>query len=361
MEQNNQPNKNNADIKLDGGGEPIDFNPKKNLSQKTVALVLVFVILIIAGSFYYFYKVNIMLPINDNGPKENIETIKDKEAEVDKNLDADKDGLPDYMEKIIGTDADNSDTDGDGYDDLEEIKNGYDPLSDKKYAEEEWQAVKDKIKAADEGFYNEVFGNTAVNSEFTCGASTVNDIDGNTYNTVQIGSQCWLKENLKVTKNPAGEAITRYCYDNDPSICETDGGLYDWNTAMNNSTQEGAQGICPNGWHVPKDGEWYVLESGLANGSCDKERIDWGCDQAETKLRLNGSSGFDGILVGYRSPGGDFSHRRSMSTLGRTFFWSSLESEINAWIRDLGAGDSTIYRSNVYDKKFGFSVRCFKD
>ncbi|MFH1048493.1 MAG: FISUMP domain-containing protein [Patescibacteria group bacterium] len=360
MEQNNQPNKNNADIKLDGGGEPIDFNPKKNLSQKTVALVLVFVILIIAGSFYYFYKVNIMLPINDNGQKENIETIKDKEAEVDKNLDSDKDSLPDYMEKIIGTDADNSDTDGDGYDDLEEIKNGYDPLSDKKYAEEEWQAVKDKIKAADEGFYNEVFGNTAVNSEFTCGASTVNDIDGNTYNTVQIGSQCWLKENLKVTKNPAGEAITRYCYDNDPSICETDGGLYDWNTAMNNSTQEGAQGICPDDWHVPKDGEWYVLENGLATSACPNYRTRAvtdgdNCDPAGVILRNKGLDGFSGLLSGGRGPNGKFGLRNDS-----TNFWSSSSVENNAWTRFIILEESDIYRISS-NKSTSFSVRCLKD
>jgi len=44
---------------------------------------------------------------------------------------------------------------------------------------------------------------------FVCGTDTVSDIDNNIYNTVQIGEQCWLKENLKVTKNPAGEAIVR--------------------------------------------------------------------------------------------------------------------------------------------------------
>jgi len=86
---------------------------------------------------------------------------------------------------------------------------------------------------------------------FACGSS-VNDIDGNSYGSIQIGNQCWLKQNLKVTKNSSSNPITRYCYNNDATICDTDGGLYDWNTAMNGATTEGAQGICPNGWHIPK-------------------------------------------------------------------------------------------------------------
>jgi uncharacterized protein (TIGR02145 family) len=362
MQQNSQSRENKTKIKLDRDGEPIIYNSKKHSKRKVVILILIVVILAIIGYVYFtfFNKKN-----EEQGLVEmDIEALDNKkveEVEIDKNLDTDQDKLPDYLEKILRTEINNSDTDGDGYNDLDEIKNGYSPLTAEKFTEEEWEIMKEKIKGEDENLFVEMFEGVVSSSDFTCGTDTIKDIDNNIYNTVQIGEQCWLKENLKVTKNPAGEEIIRYCYNNDPSICETDGGLYDWNTAMNNSTEEGAQGICPSGWHVPKDGEWYVLESGLASGSCDKERIDWGCDQAETKLRLNGSSGFDGILVGYRSPGGDFSHRRSTSTLGRTFFWSSLESEINAWIRDLGAGDSTIYRSDVYGKTFGFSLRCLKD
>ncbi len=235
MELNMEPSENNPEIKLDGEGEPIHFNPKKNLSKKTASLVLIFVILIIAGAAYFlFFNEENNDQIAPAGNTEVLDNKEDKEAEVDKNLDSDQDKLPDYLEKILGTAIDNPDTDGDGYGDLAEIKNGFNPLTNEKYTEEERQAAKDKIKTADEGFHNEVFGNAAVNSNgevkpvvFTCGASTVNDIDGNTYNTVQIGSQCWLKENLKVAKNPKGEAITRYCYNNDPKICDTDGGLYD--------------------------------------------------------------------------------------------------------------------------------------
>ncbi len=52
-------------------------------------------------------------------------------------------------------------------------------------------------------------GSTGVESTFTCGTSTVSDADNNTYNTVQIGSQCWMKENLRTTKKPDGTNITK--------------------------------------------------------------------------------------------------------------------------------------------------------
>ncbi len=194
--------------------------------------------------------------------------------------------------------------------------------------------------------------------------SSVTDIDNNIYNTVQIGSQCWLKENLKVTKNPEGKAITRYCYDNDPKICDNDGGLYDWNTAMNNSKEEGAQGICPNDWHIPKDSEWYILEKSLATNiyTCSSSRgkenkgSAGGCKPAGEKLVLDGSSGFEAILSGYRYPEGNwgsmFDRREIVAA-----FWSSTEQGDGAWDRYLDKSDSYRYKN---EKGYGFSIRCIK-
>jgi len=190
--------------------------------------------------------------------------------------------------------------------------------------------------------------------------ATVADIDGNIYNTVKIGEQCWMKENLKVTKNPEGKAITRYCYDNDPKICETDGGLYDWNTAMNGSTIEGAQGICPDGWHVPKDSEWHTLENYLKDDgqTCSSIRNGaWDCAMAGAKLKLRGSSGFKSVFAGYRdSKYGSFYYRGTSAS-----FWSSTESGDNVWYRYLDSGESTVARYAYNVKASGFSVRCLKD
>jgi hypothetical protein len=83
--------------------------------------------------------------------------------------------------------------------------------------------------------------------------ATVVDSDGKSYDTVQIGSQCWLRHNLnKKTDNSS-------CYDNNENNCAMYGSLYAWNDAMKNSVSEGAQGICPNGWHVPTHDEYLAL------------------------------------------------------------------------------------------------------
>ena len=319
------------------------------------ALGLVFVLLILFFLFFSNGKDDENVPAVVNSPTPAVINS------IDPNLDSDSDGILDVIEKAIGTNPNKANTDGDGFNDLQEIKNGFSPLIAgvaEKYTPEQWQVLKDKIKAVDEKFYESVFGTVAVNSTFTCGISTVNDIDGNVYNTVSIGSQCWLKQNLKVTKNSEGESITKYCYNNDNSICNTDGGLYDWSTAMNNSTQEGAQGICPNGWHIPKDSEWYILENGLkdTDKTCDANRsIKWDCDMAGTKIKSGGSSGFNGILAGTRNTDGNCITRKLLAD-----FWSSTEKGDSAWSRSLFSVYSTINRLTS-EKAYGFSVRCIKD
>ena len=79
------------------------------------------------------------------------------ETEIDRKLDTDQDGLPDYLEKILGTDENSPDTDGDTYSDFEEIKNGYNPLNREKYIEEELEATKELIKGEDEGLFKKIF------------------------------------------------------------------------------------------------------------------------------------------------------------------------------------------------------------
>jgi uncharacterized protein (TIGR02145 family) len=82
--------------------------------------------------------------------------------------------------------------------------------------------------------------------------------EGKTYNTVAIGNQCWLKENLDVGTQINGSLeqtnnslIEKYCYGDLAANCTTYGGLYQWNEAMQYVTTPGTQGICPIGWHLP--------------------------------------------------------------------------------------------------------------
>ncbi len=90
---------------------------------------------------------------------------------------------------------------------------------------------------------------------------------GKNYNTIQIGGQCWLKENLDAGTQIdyevlpwQGGDIEKYCYDNDPENCETYGGLYHWWEAMfYGQGLPGSQGICPQGYHIPTNYEFDIL------------------------------------------------------------------------------------------------------
>jgi hypothetical protein len=116
---------------------------------------------------------------------------------------------------------------------------------------------------------------TTTNSgTFECGASIVT-YESKTYNTVQIGDQCWFRENLnvgtKINSTSSGYQQTdngvleKYCYNNEESNCDTYGGLYEWTEAMQYVTTEGTQGICPSGWHIPSKGEWQTLQTYVGN------------------------------------------------------------------------------------------------
>lgn len=206
---------------------------------------------------------------------------------------------------------------------------------------------------------------------FVCGTSRVIDADGNVYATVQIGNQCWLAENLKVGRRIAGASaqsdngiIEKYCHSNDENICAREGGLYQWNEAMQYVTTPGAQGICPDGWHIPTDSEQHILEDYLkaADSSCDARRNGvWDCVPAGSHLfyflpNSDNSSGFSAPLAGYRDPDGTFYHRGT-----NAYFWSSSEGAAGeAWKRYLDSGSSAIGRCDS-DKTNAFSVRCLKD
>lgn len=201
-------------------------------------------------------------------------------------------------------------------------------------------------------------------SAFVCGADMAKDIDNNIYRTVKAGDQCWFKENLKVTRNPSGTEIVRNCYDNNFDNCNSIGGLYDWDTAMDGSVIPGAQGICPAGWHIPRDDEWHVLENYLKDidKPCDANRVGaQDCEGAGTKLKGGGSSGFDGLLSGYLHRSGGYYGKDIY-----TFFWSSTkskispESEFGIFGRFLSKDYSTLYRS-YDDKTERFSIRCLKN
>jgi uncharacterized protein (TIGR02145 family) len=225
---------------------------------------------------------------------------------------------------------------------------------------------------------------------------TVNDYDGNTYKTVKIGSQWWMAENLKTTHFSNGTEIPliennvswynldfsnkAYCYYNDSiTYANKYGALYNWAAAMNGSESSEnipshVSGVCPDGWHLPSDGEWIVLEMQLGMSYDEAWLVGWRGTNEGTKIKAkegwynngNGtnSSGFSALPAGIRSGNGLFSDEGKA-----THFWSTTEY-INivtfAFNRKLaynksGVGWFQASHYYGYPKNFGFSVRCVKD
>src|SRR5664280_2936541 len=137
-------------------------------------------------------------------------------------------------------------------------------------------------------------------SQNPCPGTPTVDYGGKTYNTVQIGTQCWLKENLDVgtmihgidtAKNNG--IIEKYCFNDDPATCTAYGGLYQWNEAMQYVTTEGTKGICPSGWHIPTNAEFQTLGTTVSNDGNALKAVGQGGTSTNT-------SGFSALLAGYR-------------------------------------------------------------
>ncbi|MEI6436944.1 MAG: FISUMP domain-containing protein [Bacteroidota bacterium] len=193
---------------------------------------------------------------------------------------------------------------------------------------------------------------------------------GQTYNTVQIGAQCWLKENLNIGTKINGSInqtnngiIEKYCYNDLELNCNIYGGLYQWNEMMQYVTTAGVQGICPAGWHVPTDAQWTVVTDFLGGTSVAGGKMKTtGTIQAGTGLweSPNGGatneSGFSAVPAGDRYTSGTFNF---IGIYG--YCWSSTEILTSyAWFWFMHFDYGTVGR--IYDNKgYGFSVRCLRD
>jgi len=196
-----------------------------------------------------------------------------------------------------------------------------------------------------------------------CGYFTVTDIDGNIYNTVQIGNQCWMQENLKVTKNPVGNDITRHCYGNNTSNCDLYGGLYLWNVAMNGSSSStavpsGRQGICPNGWHLPSEGEWILLEMSLGGPHLAGYQLKLPNDTWPTWFG-NNSSNFAAV------PGGMRNHQPLFYYAGsQAYFWTATHNSSstgNAFAFSISSSANSAVTRSSENKSWALSIRCVKN
>ena len=216
---------------------------------------------------------------------------------------------------------------------------------------------------------------------FSCGDVLIDGRDGQSYNTVMIGTQCWMAENLNFGtqinsltggSNSDGQqtdngTTEKYCYDNTAGNCDTYGGLYQWSEMMEYVTTESPQGICPTDWHVPSDAEWCTLEQEvdptITCSSVDFRGVDGGGKLKQTgtslwaspNLGATNSSGFTAVPGGFSTSEGAFGDLTYMGT-----HWSSTGDVSVAWYRGMSANYAKIARY-PNTSTYGYSVRCLKD
>ncbi len=223
------------------------------------------------------------------------------------------------------------------------------------------------------------------------GAATVTDIDGNTYNTVLLGNQCWMKENLRTmryangTSIPLGTStstITSYRYNpnNNANNVPTYGYLYNWPAVMHgasssSSNPSGVQGICPNGWHVPSDAEWTQLTNYVSSQS----QYQCGSSSSNIAKALASTTGWNSstnnCAVGNNSstnnatgfsalPAGDYGYGGHYAGFGYDAgFWSATGFNGRyAYLRNVNYNYADVNGNGNGDVRYcGYSVRCVRD
>jgi uncharacterized protein (TIGR02145 family) len=192
---------------------------------------------------------------------------------------------------------------------------------------------------------------------------SVSDNIGNTYKTVQIGTQTWMAENLKTTKYNDGSAIPLVANGVAWSVLSTPGCCWYTNDsvsygAMYNWYAVNTDKLCPSGWHVPSDIEWTILTSYLGGQSIAANELkETGITHWQSpNAGGTNESGFTALPGGFRNYDGSFTSLRKDG-----YWWSSTESSTAyAYYRVLFY-DSSNSEKDDSDKKDGFSVRCLKD
>jgi len=201
---------------------------------------------------------------------------------------------------------------------------------------------------------------------------------GQIYNTTQIFSQCWMKENLNIGTMINGDIfmsdngiVEKYCYNNELDSCDKYGGLYLWDEMMQYSIIAGSQGICPLGWHIPDDEEWKLLEGAVDSqyGIGDPEWDESSKRGYDVDVTLKSTSGwyanYNGSdLFGFTAlPAGNSVFNSSfIGITKRTLWWTSTEYTIyDSWMRSFRFGVFGSFRQYTDRYELGQSVRCLKD
>ncbi len=206
-------------------------------------------------------------------------------------------------------------------------------------------------------------------SPWVCGDSI--SYGGESYPTVLIGTQCWFAKNLNIGLQKNGvdtqtnnSIIEKYCYNDSVSNCNIYGGLYQYDeaiqyfSALPNETDV-IRGICPVGWHIPRDTEFNTLSTYLGgntvSGTKLKETgtVHWNSPNTFS----SNESGFTALPGGYRAyDSGGFSNIGNGGSV-----WSSMPAgAVMAIYRIVTANDPDLFRTQ-FERTYGNAVRCIKD
>jgi uncharacterized protein (TIGR02145 family) len=220
---------------------------------------------------------------------------------------------------------------------------------------------------------------TPVPPPFVCGNSFTDSRDSKVYTTVQIGTQCWMAQNLNVGTKIIGSngyqtnngTIEKFCYNDLDANCTTYGGLYNWDEMMNYSTTPGVQGICPTGWHLPTMNEWTILTSYIKSQpayQCNSTPANIAKAMAATvlwnsstfacavgnNLPANNATGFTAL------PGGNY-FGGGFGNLGDYTRWWSTDVTTVAWGVYMFSTDREVWNASWDKLASGNSVRCVKN
>jgi uncharacterized protein (TIGR02145 family) len=185
-------------------------------------------------------------------------------------------------------------------------------------------------------------------------------------NSVVIGDQTWMSKNLNIgnmiNENQASannNVIEKHCYNNDTAMCSIYGGLYTWNEIMRYQIQEGSQGICPTGWHVPSLTDWQILLQHLGgNPSSGGKLKEPGTEHWNSpNLTLDEITEFLALPSGVYIP----NRSRAFQNLNNaTYFWTSTGNTDFSWsVLLLNSDTAATILSNPV--RSGLPIRCIKD
>jgi uncharacterized protein (TIGR02145 family) len=187
---------------------------------------------------------------------------------------------------------------------------------------------------------------------------------------------CWMAENLDYgvyLDKKSGSSMTdnkipeKYCYGYKEENCAKYGALYEWAEVMDYSPSDhkgrgDTQGLCPEGWHLPTDGEWQLLEYALGMRIDETSKEGWRGQAVSPQLMMGAVSGYDATLTGYRTTGGDTVDQGVVAKYWTATAASKEEEEGDAWDRELEDPEENSYIGRfATDKTEGLAVRCVRD